>query len=70
MLHLLCECSIAGASLPDDVVAYMAAHNMVHEAEHNDCFHSSVCELGNADICEIASLLRKWDIRTAFASAA
>ena len=72
-LGLLCEANVAGAKLPADVMAFMARHAMVHDAEcalnidDDQCFsYSDSLDLSVDEICELAALLRKWDIRSAF----
>ena len=68
--RMLCEANVAGASLPAGVIAFMARHNMVHVAEcagevFDDCF-SDDDDLSVDAECELAALLRDWDIRHAF----
>ena len=72
-LLALCEANVAGATLPPDVVAFMAQHRMVHDDECADKIIDDTCQfdesdLGVNDLCELAAMLCKWDIRTAFAS--
>ena len=68
-LHVLCEANATGAALPAEVVAFMAYHGMAHDAEcaedHELCFISDVY-LAEDEVCELAALLRAWDIRSAF----
>ena len=71
--RVLCEANIAGATLPADVAAFTARHSLVHDAECEEnidddrCFYyDDSVNLSVDEICELASLLRKWDIRNAF----
>ena len=73
-LRMLCEANTAGATLPASVAAFMARHSMVHEAEcaenidNDQCFlYSESLHLSVDEKCELAALLRAWDIRSAFA---
>jgi len=70
--RVLCEANVTGAKLPDDVIAFLASHKMTKHREDcveqiddgDGCF--DLYELSYNEVCEIASLLREWDIRTAF----
>ena len=70
--RFLCEANVTGAKLPDAIIAFLASHKMLKH--HEDCEEQledgdpffDLHELGYTEICEIASMLREWDIRTAF----
>ena len=73
-LSVLCEANVAGAALPAGVVAFMARHGLVHRAECAAYIDDDQCFLADGDLdlsvddaCELAALLRDWDIQTAFA---
>ena len=72
---MLCEANVAGAQLPAEVVDFMTRHRMQHDANCAENIDGDQCfcdkpDLSADEICKLAGLLEKWDIRSSFAGAA